>query len=237
MEQKFSAKPDVDISFDEYLSRLHLSERSFRKRLDLPIVGRVKRVLPLKNIRNVDSIIPLPNSFLFWLLENLKTMSGELPFKNARFELMKFDPVQLRIGQKFAYRENYVELLESVADIFRKKHAINSGVTNLGAFMIFGRDDQDQCALAYYLPPLVEEHNQDLVIMDGIHRDYLTLQMGATITAVRVRDIKIPFPCSAHKWDELKVISLRDKPQDINERYFDLRKDLFRDLKYLGIDG
>jgi|GEM_PF-1147932 len=237
MERGIPVNPDVDICFDEYLDRLRLTERSFRKHLDLPIVGKVKRVLPLKNITEVGSIIPLPNSFLFWLLKNVKTMGGDLPFADSRFELIKFDPLQLRIGQKFAYRENYVELLEKVSDIFRKKHAINSGVTNLGAFLIFGRDERGQSAIAYYLPPIVEEHRGDPVIMDGIHRDYLTMQMGATISAIRARDVKIPFPCSAHKWDELKVISLAEKPKDMNERYFDLRKELFRDLKYLGIDG
>lgn len=34
-----------------------------------------------------------------------------------------------------------------------------------------------------------------------------------------------------------RLIPLAEKPANINDRYFELKKNLFRDLKYLGIDG
>ncbi|MEK9186059.1 MAG: hypothetical protein AAB885_00550 [Patescibacteria group bacterium] len=230
-------QPEWQIDFPEYLERLHLTERHFRKRLRLPMIGQVKKVLPLRELKEIHSVIPASQELLGYLIANIKTLSGELPFAKAKIEMLKLDPQQLRIGQKFAYRENYVQLLEELSDIFRQKYAINSGAANLGAFLIFGEDADGVSALAYYLPPIVEQHKDELVIMDGIHRNYITLQVGTTITAILVRNIQTPFPCSGHNWQEIRVISLNEKPADIRDRYFDLHKELFRDLKYLGIDG
>lgn len=229
--------PEWEIDFEKYLEHLNLNERDFRNCLQLPPVGKIKRVIPLKDIQEVGSILPLTQEFLFQILRKVKTLDNQSPFQNSEFEMLKLDPLQLRIGQKYAYRENYIGLLEGLSGIFCQKHAINSGITNLGAFMVFGRDVYNQQVLAFYIPPIVEQHNFGLVIMDGIHRDYMTLQMGVTIFALVVSSVSVPFPCSAQKWKELKMIGLAEKPPDINERYFDLRQNLFRDLKYLGIDG
>ena len=76
-----------------------------------------------------------------------------------------------------------------------------------------------------------------MVIMDGIHRNYIAKQTGHALNAILVDDIILPFPCAAKDWSEIQVIPLNQKPKDINERYFDLQQGLFRDLKYLGIDG
>ncbi|MDP1719199.1 MAG: hypothetical protein Q8L24_02120 [bacterium] len=226
------------INFQEYLRRLQLNERGFRNELSLPVVGGLELVIPLKDIRRIASIVPVPNRLLTLLLRKITTLEGGLePFRSSSFQLLKVDPTQLMIGQKFAYRENYVQLLEELADIFREKYAINSGITNLGAFMVFGEDAEEKKAMAFYLPPIVEQHGAKLVVMDGIHRNFITLQMGATINAILVREVGVPFPCSPHSWQDLKVINLAEKPKDLNERYFDLNKSFFRDLKHFGIDG
>jgi len=52
-----------------------------------------------------------------------------------------------------------------------------------------------------------------------------------------IRNPELPFPCSPKNWKEIEIISLNDKPKNLEDRYFDLQKGLFRDLKYLGIDG
>lgn len=229
--------PEWQIDFEEYLQRLDLTENGFRSRLGLPSIKMVKKVLPLKDIKNISSVVPINRELLDRLLRSIKTLDGQFPFQKAQFEMLKFDPMQLQIGQKFAYRENYVQLLEDLSDIFAKRYAINPGISTLGAYMIFGESSTGEGAIAYYLPPIVEKHNNNLVIMDGIHRNYITLKVGGTVYAILARDVVIPFPCSGKNWNEIKVISLAEKPKDINERYFDLRKNLFRDLKYLGIDG
>ncbi|MDO8523538.1 MAG: hypothetical protein Q7S12_04675, partial [bacterium] len=113
----------------------------------------------------------------------------------------------------------------------------SSGICELGAWFVFGEDMEGTSSLSCYLPPIIERHGKRLVIMDGIHRNYIAMQFGVSINAILVENIYIPFPCSMRNWDELSVIPLANKPADINERYFDLTKELFRDLKYLGIDG
>lgn len=235
METK--VKPEWEIPFDEYLRRLDVSEDSFRNRLGLPVVGRIKRVLPLKDLKGVSSLVPMTQELLFRILRSVKTIDDQYPFRGAEFEMMKFDPLQLRIGQKFVYRENYVNLLEGLSDVFAKDYAINPGITRIGAYMIFGKDSDGENALAYYIPPIVEFHNNGPVIMDGIHRNYITLKVGGTIYAVAVRSISAPFPCSGRSWEEIKAISMADKPKERKDRYFDLKENLFRRLQYLGIDG
>jgi hypothetical protein len=232
-----TAKPEWEIPFEEYLKRLDIGEDRFRARLDLPVVGRIKKVLPLKDMKVVSSLVPLTQELLFRILKGVKTNDGQRPFRNTEFEMMKFDPLQLRIGQKFAYRENYINLLEGLSDVFAKDYAINPGITRIGAYVVFGKDGNGENALAYYIPPIVEFHNNEPVIMDGIHRNYITLKVGGTIYAIVARTISVPFPCSGRSWKEIKVISLTEKPKDMKERYFDLRQELFRDLKHLGIDG
>lgn len=114
---------------------------------------------------------------------------------------------------------------------------IPSEIGALGAYFVFGGDQNSVPSLACYLPPIVERHGKHVVIMDGIHRNYIAKQFWPSINVIFVENISIPFPCGMREWEELQVIGLNQKPADINERYFDLTKELFRDLKYLGIDG
>ena len=228
-----------EIEKGEYLRRLGCSEQEFSERLQLPKMRGVRRVVPLKHLARVESVIPLSLDLLKKVLREVKTMSGEAPFRRAEFELMSMNPSHLLVGQKLAYRENYQNLLENVPSFFGR-FAIPPGITQLGAYFIFGEDRDGLTSLACYLPPIVERHvgsQAGLIIMDGIHRNFITKQTGGTIIVIIVRNVEIPFPCEPHPWSDLRVIPLAEKPTEMNERYFGLRKELFRDLKYLGIDG
>lgn len=230
-------KPEWEITFEEFLRRLNFTARNFRERLDLPVVSQLKKVLPLRDLKKVNSIIPVSEKMLFGMLKSIKTSDGQYPFKNSEFKILKIDPRQLKIGQKYAYRENWIQLMQDLPDLFSKHSVLGSGITHLGAFIIFGTDTIEESAMAFYIPPIVEQHGNDLVVMDGIHRNYIVKQIGVSITAIEAKKVSVDFPCSCQEWSELRSISLTEKPLDINERYFDLRKPLFRDLKYLGIDG
>lgn len=229
--------PEWHLDFKEYLDRMKLTLGSFQDMLQLPNVERVQEVMPLKEMKEAHSIMPMPKGMLNFILRNIPTMDGQMPFKNATFEMQKVGVRPLRIGQKFAYRENYTGLLENLSDIFGKTHAINSSVFDLGAYIVVGVDAEEKKILALYLPPIFEAHNGILVIMDGIHRDYIALKMGVTMFAIVATGVSVPFPCSPHPWDDLKVISMTEKPGEQSERYWELQKQLFRNLKHLGIDG
>lgn len=228
-------KPEWEIGKREFLERLGCSESEFAEHLALQKLTGAERIVPLKHLRKATSATPIPFQLLGKLLKRVKTVNGELPFKNATFELSSFNPNHLLVGQRFVYRENYQNLLEELPGLF-ENFAIPSGVTQLGAFFFMGRDRDGGNSMALYLPPIVEQH-EDLVMMDGIYRNYLARQLGTTMCAIVIKSPSVPFPCEPHRWQDIRVISIAEKPHDINDRYFGFRGELFRDLKYLGIDG
>ena len=229
--------PEWRIDQDEYLKRLSFSKKDFKDCLKLPTIKNITQILPLRDIKTIESLIPISFEMLCYLIRRIKTLDGRLPFKDVKMKMVKIDPHQLKIGQKFAYRENYQKLLEEVPGIFNRFLVNTGGLGDLGAFFVFGMDQNNSYSLACYIPPIIEKHGSDLVVMDGIHRNYIAKQTGIALNAIILENVSLPFPCSAKEWSELQVISLTTKPKDINDRYFDLQKGLFRDLKYLGIDG
>lgn len=132
-------------------------------------------------------------------------MDGREPFLNSTIQHVKFDPRHLKIGQKFVYRENYLDILEEVPYIFDEFFGTTGGFSNLGAHFIFGFDETKELSLSCYIPPLIEKHGSNLVIMDGIHRDYIAKQAGTTLNAILIDKVGVPFPCSARDWSEIKV--------------------------------
>lgn len=222
---------------DEYLKRLDLSIKIFEKELRLPKVSEITKIIPLREINRVESIVPINSDLLLYLIRRIKTLDGQMPFVNASLKLTFLNPNQPKIGQRYVYRENYQQLLENVSEIFYNFLGEWGGLGNLGAYFVFGLNGDNKYSMACYIPPIVEIHSSKPLIMDGIHRNYIARQTGLTIKALIVKDIAVPFPCSPRSWKEISVIPLCDKPKSLEDRYFDLQKNLFRDLKYLGIDG
>jgi hypothetical protein len=229
--------PEWIIGAKEYWQRLGLSDAiNFRQKMHLPEVGAVENIIPLRDLKQVLSIVPIERNVLLEIVRKIKTLDGRSVYENACIQMFKVDPRQLKVGQKFAYRENYTQLLEEVTNTF-DRFVIPGGISELGAYFLFGLDANGKYSMSFYVPPILERHGNEIAIMDGIHRDFIMMKAGTTIQAIVVDGVSLPFPCSLHSWSELEVISLKDKPKDINERYFDLQKGLFRDVKFLGIDG
>lgn len=229
--------PEWQIETEEYLKRVNLRPEMFEKQLKLPNLNAITKILPLRNIKEIRSLIPITQDMLLYLLRQMKTLDNRPVFPDAAIQMVKIDPHHLKIGQKFVYRENYQKILEEVPDIFNHFLISAGGLGDLGAYFIFGFDENNSYSMACYTPPFIERHGSNLIIMDGIHRDYIAKQSGLTLNAILIDNVALPFPCAAKDWSEIKVISLDDKPKNIEERFFDLKKGLFRDLKYLGIDG
>ena len=249
-KEKFVTKhksPCWQISSGEYFHRIGLEPDEFERELHLPDVDCVEKILPLRNIKRVTSIVPMNYKMLVRLLRLLQTADGGCPFTNAEFNIINIDPRQLKVGQRYIYRENYQDLLEEVVDIFADFPGIDGGLGDLGPSFLFGWSEEpiskeEIYSLACYLPPIIEYHvgeslRVDYMIMDGIHRNFIAKQSGKNQNVILVSGVSLPFPCSAHNWSEIKVIPLIEKPKDPHDRYFDLREGLFRNLKYLGIDG
>ena len=225
------------IDSKEYLARLGLDMDGFKKELKLPKADEVNKIIPLRDMTAVQSIIQINSELLLHLIKRVKTLDGQFPFKYSTIHQEVVNPNQLKIGQKYVYRENYSKILESMTEIFRSHTGEWEGLGNLGAYFVFGFNGEGTYSMACYIPPIIEIHGSKPLIMDGIHRNYIARPFRVTINALIIKNIDIPFPCSPKNWSEIQVISLVDKPKNLEDRYFDLKKNLFRDIKYLGIDG
>ncbi|MBI2624822.1 MAG: hypothetical protein HYW70_00580 [Candidatus Nealsonbacteria bacterium] len=229
--------PEWIIQVQDFWKRLNIDgPEDFAKKIHLPDTRLVQQVIPLRDIKIIDALIPMPFDVLLDILREIKTIDGKKVFKKATIEMINLDPRQLKIGQRFVYRQNYQSLVENVASLF-KHFSVASGLSELGTYFIFGKNLNGIDSMALYLPPIVERHRKDLVVMDGIHRNYITKQIKPMINSIVVSGVSHPFPCDLMPWSSIKVIDLQEKPSDINERYFGLKTGLFRDLKHLGIDG
>ncbi len=224
-----------EIEKREFFKRLHCSEEEFERQL-LPEVKQVRHVVPLRMLTHIESIVPIKLSMLKRITSKITTIDGQHPFEHVVPVLRKIDPRELRIGQKYVYRENYQDLLENLSGLF-DSFAIHGSITNLEPHFAFGFDRDQVPSLAFYLPPIIEQHGNEFVIMDGIHRDYVVKQLGGTIDAIILRNPSVAFPCGMRPWSDIRVIGIADKPERIKDRYFELNENLFRNLKYLGIDG
>lgn len=229
--------PAWQIDPQEYLKRLNLGREDFRRRLKLPDIDSVSKIIPLRDLKVINSLIPISSEMVLYLLRQIRTLDGQMPFQNIGIQMTRMDPRHLKIGQKFVYRENYQKILESVPEVFRQFMVTAGGLGDLGAYFAFGLNGDEKYSMACYLPPVVEKQGSDLVIMDGIHRNYIAKQAGLALNVILVDGVDLPFPCGMRGWSDIVVLPLADKPKDLNERYFNLNKSLFRDLKYLGIDG
>ena len=92
----------------------------------------------------------------------MATLNGFKPFGKAEIEMRKVDPSQLKIGQKYVYRENYQNLLETLPNLFGK-FAITGGISDLGAYFVFGPDKDGVPSMACYIPPFIEQHGAELI--------------------------------------------------------------------------
>ncbi len=229
--------PAWQIDPQEYLKRLNLGRDDFEHRLKLPDIDSIAKIIPLRDLKVINSLIPISSEMVLYFLRQVRTLEGQMPFRNIGIQMIRIDPRHLKIGQKFVYRENYQKILESVPEVFRGFMISAGGLGDLGAYFAFGLNGDDRYSMACYLPPIVEKQGNDLVIMDGIHRNYIAKQAGLALNVILVEGVSLTFPCGMKDWSEVSIIPLADKPKNLNDRYFDLHKGLFRDLKYLGIDG
>ncbi|MDP2668506.1 MAG: hypothetical protein Q8P07_01580 [bacterium] len=227
--------PEWEIGKEEFLARLDWMESDFTRMLYLPDFSDTQTIIPLRFMSNVNALVPIRNDMLRHIISRVKTMNGHSPFENADIKCTKAVPENLKIGQKFAYRENLIGIID-IKKYF-KQLAMPAGISELGAWFLYGTDENGRPALSCYMPPMIERHGKNTVIMDGIHRNYIAMSFGISMSVIHIENISSPFPCGMMDWSELQSIPLSEKPSDINERYFTLTKELFRDLKFLGIDG
>lgn len=217
------------IEFGEFLRRTGV-------KLEIGSVGKIEKVISLRDITDIQTVISMPLEYLEHLLRNIGLLGDPecKPYRNSNFSLSRMDPHRLRLGQKFVYRPKYINILEKFDEVFRG-FTLPRGISKLTPQIVIGRDNTGQVALAHYICPIFEEHDGEMVILDGVHRDFIIKNAGTTIQSIVIDNIAEPFPCTPHPWTDIRVVD--EKPPAVVDRYFDLDKNMFRNLKDVGIDG
>ncbi len=204
---------------------------------DLDSAGSsVKKVVSLRGVAEISSVSLMKTVYLIKLIRSVRLVgdSRKRPYADSEITVVSMDPRQLRIGQTFAQRKKYQVFMEEFPNLFQAFCGGLSGLSRFQPMVILGRDVEGESVLAHYLPPVVEAVNGHSHLLDGIHRNFVILQAGASIESVLIRNPSSPFPAELHSWDKLRIV---DQKPPLEERYFKLREELFRDLKFVGVDG
>lgn len=197
---------------------------------------RIEKVVSLRDIHDITMVLSMPYVYLAALLRNIGLVGDPecKPYRNAHFSSLRVDPNGLSLGQKYVYRHTYTDIMEKFKELF-SEFTMPRGISKLTPQIVIGRDETGQIVLAHYVCPIFEKHDGNMVILDGVHRDFIVKNAGTTIESIVIDNIEAPFPCTPHPWDDVSVID--DKPPEIADRYFDLDQGMFRNLKFIGIDG
>lgn len=198
--------------------------------------GLAKQVVSLRALKTIEAVQIMPNVYLMKLLENTIIAGGnqERVYAGCSVTIIPVSPQAVRIGQRFIQRSKYTAILENFGSIFGQ-YSMAGGIANLGALIILGKTEDGVLSIAHYVPPIAEMNGSSKWnLLDGLHRNFLVNQIGSTTTMAAIEGVKIPFPCTLHDWKMIKPVD--EKPPK-EERYFDLKPELFRRLEYVGIDG
>lgn len=219
------------ITLAEFRLRTELSG----KELDHPW-RKVELVVSLRDLACVDAIQIMPKRYLEGLLSHVVLKGGnkERVYHGCNVSIISLSPKVAQIGQTFVERRKCLSILENIGSVIAD-FATPSGPLKIGAFIALGRTKEGRTAVAHYLPPIAEMNGgSKWKWLDGIHRGYLHVNMGAELPTIAIEGVTAPFPCDTHEWERVRAVDAKPPKE---ERFFNLKEDLFRDLHYVGIDG
>lgn len=232
------SQPKWQIDPQDFVDRLKLDLVGLEKHLQPARVYAIEQIVPLRAIAEVLTMHPLRLETLTYFMRHIPTRDGQFPYAKLKKAMVtRVDPHRLLIGQRFIYRDKYQTILEGLQNLFDRFAYGSGGFADLGAYYVFGLDHHGDYVLACYIPPIIEIHGQEKIIMDGVHRSYIARQTGVHPTVVLLDNVEVPFPCQVEPWHKAQVIALADRPSKMADRYFSLEPNYFRDLSHLGIDG
>lgn len=225
---------NLNLSFDIPLRDL---EDRISQRLNGEFCG-YDRVVPLRQISQIDNLCMIKESTFEALIKSipLRTSGGSsvYPYSGADIRVFGREPKGVEIGQTFVLDKKILGLMSAfgIGGVF--SGFVTKGLSKMPPVQVYGIDSYGRRAIAFYVPPIVEIHGRNAVLIDGIHRSYLCNAAGTTINAVHINDVGAPLPFDPINWKEARLVS--EKPIK-EERYKNLKIEYFRDLSAVGIDG
>lgn len=196
-------------------------------------------VVSFRDLIEVTNVQLLDGSQILALLDRVG-LAGDPnvhPYRGCSVKFVRTDPNTVKLGQTFIEEGKLLAILRDFSP--KLAQFTLKGYAKVTAFIAhgFAKDPATgllRPAIALYLPPIIESFEEGTALLDGVHRLSLARGVGTSVETIKVYRPKVPFPCGLNRWDAVKMVGQKP-PKD--ERFFDLKPELFRDLKFLGIDG
>jgi hypothetical protein len=192
------------------------------------------RIIPLRSMKFVKRMAYFERDTFEALIRNipLRGDPSVYPYKKARIEVFGREPKGCDVGQTFILESKLISLICDVEQTFSRFFV--KGLSKMPPVTVYGADANGEKAMAFYIPPIIEIHQNQAVILDGIHRNCVCKGAGTTINSVHISEVDVPLPFDIIRWKDTQV--MKEKPS-IEQRYVNLRKEYFRHLGAIGIDG
>lgn len=199
---------------------------------------KIVNVVAPRDLQKIITVESMSMEYLISLLSNITLLGNKNKkiYAHAKINLRRIDLDMLSLGQRFIYRDHYTAIMENLCTLF-SGFTIPRGISNWTPYIIIGMGFDDQYVLAHYVPPMVEVHGNKFILLDGVHRCFITKQTNPDTESVVIERVKTPFPCETKSWKELQIIDKKPEKVDVTKRHFDLKVELFRNLRGIGIDG
>jgi len=208
--------------------------------------GGYNRVIPLREIKETHAILLFTEEQLMALIRKipLRPQNGEpltYPYEHAKVDIFGREPKGLMIGQKFVVRKNLLSMMDELSTTSKRgvfKNYVVRGLSEMPPLQIYGLGSNGEKAVAFYIPPLVEIQGNHAVLLDGIHRSYICATAGTAMNSIHLSGTDSftipPMPFKPLTWQDIQLVEERPS---VDKRYENLKREYFRDLSAVGIDG
>lgn len=200
------------------------------------------RIVPLRSLKEVKGIILFGKELFYRLIRKipLRNECVIYPYAEAEINIFRRQPEGFHIGQTFIHAKKILSLMENLESRLFASFS-NTGLSKMPASKVYGIDQERKKAIAFYIPPIAEVYSDNrngnsVALIDGVHRSYISRAAGTTINTIHINYVSLdaPLPFDPIHWENAKLVE--EKPP-IKERYVNFRREYFRDLSAMGIDG
>jgi hypothetical protein len=203
------------------------------ERIGMPLDAKDRVIVPLRMFAEVERIHLLRQRELEMLIRAVPLRGSALrPYARSPIQMYRIEPQALYTGQTFALASKLLSIMQGLTHVMDGH--LTHGLSKMPPAKVYGTTADGTKAMAWYVPPILEEYSGVPVLLDGIHRSYICASAGTTITGVHIRHVDCAMPYDSGPWSDVKVV--QEKPS-VAVRYRNLRREYFRELSHVGIDG
>ena len=118
-------------------------------------------IVPLREVVSIHHMAFMQHSQLEALIRSIPLRSVSLdktfPYKCSRIQIFEIEPKGLSIGQTFVLTPKLLNIMSHLHSIF--DGYVTKGISKMLPTQIYGATALGTRVMAFYLPPLIEQHN------------------------------------------------------------------------------